>query len=125
MLVVAMTLDYSQHFVEDPKICGGEGLVIDVGQQGDGCTFRLHPKSRRRLTAAFPEAQPLDSLYVSYDAGQQPESTLGSRWPGIAFLLTGLDESQIEQLGGFRVAEAASGRVLFSSRTQMARIAKI
>ena len=74
-------------------------LIIDVGKQLDGFTFRLNPKSRIKLEERFPEIRPVSSVFVSYDTdeekdfGMLPESV----WKYVALMLSGFSDSLLEK----------------------------
>ncbi len=82
-------------------------LVIHVGRQSDGYAYELHPRSRRRIAALFPEAHLVSSLFVGEDtegALQQDSAILRQ----VATLLTGLNPDQIEGLGGVVLYDPAT-----------------
>lgn len=90
-------------------------LVVDVGRQMDGATFRLSPQTRAHL-ATRKLGNPLaSSLYVTFPAKGALENQDGRLWAPIVMLLTGLSEDQIEDLGGFRFVDPADTEVLFES----------
>ena len=91
-------------------------IIIDVGRQMDGATFRLSPQASARL-AARKLGNPLaSSLFVTFTTQEAFERKHGSMWTQIAMLLTGLTADQIEEEGGFRFVNPADRETLFESR---------
>ena len=84
------------------------GFTISVGHQKDCSTFELHPKSRMFLEEIHPEAQPLASVFISYESEQDLAAVSESTWLHVAELLTSLDEAEISRLGGFEIVEPAT-----------------
>ena len=93
--------------------------IINVGQQLDGYTFRLHPRSKAELLKRFPgRPLPTTSIFTSYETKYLFESMYSSVLPHVAMVLTGFSEDQLEELGGFVVTDPVSGEKLFDSAEQ-------
>jgi len=90
-------------------------IIIDVGQQLDGFTFRLNPRTRINMKEKRSGVCPASSVFVSYDTRQSFEAVGKSVWKNVAVLLTGLSDSQIRKLGRFVFVNPASGEEIFSS----------
>jgi len=95
-----------------------ENLIIDVGKQLDGFTFRLNPKSRIKLKERFPGICPISSVFVSYDTyeekhfGMLPESV----WKYVALMLTGFSDSQFEKSeDGFVFFDPLNNKEIFKT----------
>ena len=91
-------------------------VVIQVGRQLDGYTFRLDPRSRATLAENLPVPLPA-SIFVSVDSETREclERVYGPIWQHVAILLTGLSEAQLGNLGGSVFIDAANGQALFES----------
>ncbi|MDM8526229.1 hypothetical protein QUF80_22865 [Desulfococcaceae bacterium HSG8] len=96
-----------------------EYLIIDVGKQLDGFTFRLNPGSRIKLEERFPGTRPVSSVFVSYDTyeekdfGMLPESV----WKYVALMLTGFSDSRFEKSGdGFVFFDPLNNKEIFKTR---------
>lgn len=90
-------------------------IVVEVGKEMNGATFRLSPKARAMLASRFPERSPASSVFVSFDARENFEHMHGPMWTQIVMLLTGLSEAQIQDLGGFTFVIPSDSEVLFDS----------
>lgn len=92
-------------------------LIIDVGKQLDGFTFRLNPLSEIELKEKFPNIQPVSSVFVSYDTyeekdfGMLPESV----WKYVGLMLTGFSENQFEKSDGFVFIDPLSEKEIFKA----------
>jgi hypothetical protein len=84
-------------------------LVVSIGRQWDGCTYRLHPLSKRRLKAAHPRIHPVPSLFVGYATRDEFEALHGPMWLQIAQMLTGLGEDKLRALGGLELHDPDDG----------------
>jgi hypothetical protein len=92
-------------------------IIVDVGKQMDGMTFRLSPKTRIALPSR-PQSQPLpSSVFVSYETKSDFEQNLGPLREHIVMMLTGLDERQITKLGDLQFVLQPEGKILFDSNT--------
>lgn len=92
-------------------------VVIQVGRQLDGYTFRLDPRSRVTHAENLPVPLPATSVFVSVDSETREglERVYGPMWQQVAILLTGLSEAQLGSLGGSVFIDAANGQALFES----------
>jgi hypothetical protein len=90
-------------------------IIVDVGRQMDGATFRLSPRTQAQL-AARKLGNPLaSSLFVTFATKEAFERIHGPMLTQIVKMLTGLTEEQIADLGGFRFVDPADREVLFES----------
>ncbi|MGH7224035.1 MAG: hypothetical protein ACRELF_12460, partial [Gemmataceae bacterium] len=79
-------------------------VEINVGCQRDGCTYVLHPNSVELIQKKFPQACLVTSVFLGHDTRMnferdRPESI----WDHVAMILTGLNEEQLNELGGYRI----------------------
>lgn len=91
-------------------------IIIDVGQQMDGMTFRLSPRSRIALSARLRSQSLPSSVFVSYDTRLDLNSPRKPIWQHIVSMLTGLSEKQIATLGGFRFVLRPDDEIVFESK---------
>jgi hypothetical protein len=95
-----------------------ENVIIDVGKQLDGFTFRLNPKSRIKLNEKFPETRPVSSVFVSYDTyeekdfGMLPESV----WKYVPLMLTGFSDSRFGN--GFVFVDPLNNKEIFKTESR-------
>ena len=90
-----------------------EPLEIYVGQQGDGCTYQLHPKSRIRIEQRHPKLNLAPNVFVGYTTGTEFCKIHGPLWPHIAHILTGLNEKEIREMGGIRIYDPMAEREIW------------
>ncbi len=93
-------------------------IIVEVGKQMDGMTFRLSPKTKIALSSR-PQSQPLpSSVFVSYDTKSDFEQIHEPLSEYIVMILTGLHERQIAKLGGFQFVLRPNDEILFDSNAQ-------
>lgn len=90
-------------------------IVIDVGQQMDGATFRLSPKTRVFLSSRFKNLRPPTSVFVSNETASDFERYFGPLREQLVMILTGLPESDLQELGEVEFVDPADGKVLLES----------
>ncbi len=95
-------------------------IVIDVGKQMNGATFRLNPRTETMLAARVPGWSPAapasDSVFLWSDRQWDFERMRGPMWTQIVMLLTGLNEGQIREMGGFKfITPAHDHQVVYES----------
>jgi hypothetical protein len=88
-------------------------IIVNVGQQMDGMTFRLSPKTRAALSSHLPSQSLPSSIFVSYETTSDLEHAHEPIWKHIVMMLTGLNEGQITKLGGFKFVTPTDDKVLF------------
>lgn len=88
-------------------------LLIDVGQQGNGCVFALYPLIQPKFEEKLAETNKFSRVYVGYERGKDPDELVGAMSQQIVTLLTGLPEPTIAQLGGFAFRNPVTGEELF------------
>lgn len=93
-------------------------LLVDVGQQGNGCVFELYPIIPAKFKDKLVDHQKFSGVYLSYDRSENPEQLVGAMSQQIITLLTGLPEPTIEELGGFAFRNPATGEEIFRKRAQ-------
>jgi hypothetical protein len=74
-------------------------LVINVGVQTDGVTYRLHPKSAQRLRAAFPGVHAAPSVFVGHATHADFRAVHGPVWPQVLMILGGVSIDRLATLG--------------------------
>ncbi len=94
-----------------------EHLIIDVGKQLDGFTFRLNPLTEIKLKEKFPDTQPVSSVFVSYDTYEEKDFGMltESVWKHVAMMLTGFSDSQFEESGGFVFVDPFNNKEIFKT----------
>ena len=81
-------------------------IVVDVGKQITGAVFLLNFRTAEMLKSQAPGwAPPCDRLFLGFDKyWEKPwdwDRIPGPMWTQIVTFLTGLNEKQIQDLGGF------------------------
>lgn len=74
-------------------------IVILIGRQPEGCAYELSPDARARLKQV-PGAKPARRVVIGYDTMTDFEADRGSIEWNVAFMLTGLNREQLQDLGG-------------------------
>lgn len=90
-------------------------IIVEVGKQMDGATFRLSPKARAFLRSRIDDLPSRSSIFVADETGSIFEHYHGPMWEQLVMILTGLNEEQLSELGGFEFVTAIDGKVLFES----------
>lgn len=90
-------------------------IVIEVGEQMDGATFRLSPKTRVFLSSRFKNLRPPTSVFVSNETASDFEHYYGPLREHLVMILTGLGESDLQKVGEVEFVTPAEGKVLFES----------
>ena len=107
---------YHHGTMEHEDVSGAlEKVKIMVGRQGDGCTYSLHPASRRLILQRFHGVHPAPTVFVGYETRDDFERYHGPMWGQIALILTGLSETQLRGLGGFLIYDPMSETVVYDS----------
>jgi hypothetical protein len=86
-------------------------IDIVVNRRSDGLSYGLSPISRKLISKCFPSATSAPSIFIA-GAGQSDVDAHAPLWDHIAVILTGLSETQIKQLGGYRVVDPVAKQVL-------------
>ena len=88
-------------------------LEVLVTRQSEGYAYGLSPVTEKLISRRFPDARQVAyQLFVSTDTTGEFEDSQGAILDHVAFILTGLDENRIKELGGYRVCETATQRIL-------------
>lgn len=82
-----------------PEPDGARDVVLGVGFQSEGVTYRLHPLTQERVGRAFPGVRAAPSVYVGYATKADFESLHGPMWRQVLALLTGVDYERLRALG--------------------------
>ena len=90
-------------------------IVVEVGRQMDGATFRLSPKTREFLSSRFKNLPPPSSVFVSHEQASDSEKYFGSLGDHLPMILTGLGENDLKELGGFEFVSPVDGKIVFES----------
>ncbi|MFI5364729.1 MAG: hypothetical protein ACHQ4J_03820 [Candidatus Binatia bacterium] len=90
-------------------------IIINVGHQLDGYTFRLHPKSKAEVEASFPKRERASSVFVSYETHHAFAEMHGPIENHIVPVLTGLTAGEVQSVGGFAVVDPVNGKELLCS----------
>jgi hypothetical protein len=88
-------------------------VEIAVSRRSDGYTYGLHPNSQMLIRQRFPNARMVPSVFIGSETQasferDHPESI----WDHVVMILTGLNEEQLNELGGYRVYDPESDKVL-------------
>lgn len=76
-----------------------QDIIVSVGFQADGVTYRLHPKSAQRVASAFPGVLPAPSVFVGYTTQADFRSLHGPMWPHVLTILAGVGPDRLKTLG--------------------------
>lgn len=88
-----------------------QDIVVAVGFQAEGATYRLHPASTVRIQQAFPGVRVAPSVYVGYATRDEFETLHGPMWPQILTLLTGVGVDKLgEKFRRLLLWDPATGR---------------
>ena len=90
-------------------------IVIDMGKQLGGYTFRLNPLSRRWLQKQYPTTTPVSSVFISFDSRDKMGNIQSLMWPQILTLLTGI--SEVDEFDQFSVVNPVTGQEVYNSRS--------
>lgn len=90
-------------------------IVIEVGKQMDGATFRLSPKTRVFLSSRFKNLRPPTSVFVSNETASDFEHYYGPLREQLVMILTGLGENDLQEIGGVEFVAPVDGKVLLES----------
>lgn len=74
-----------------------QDIIVAVGFQSEGATYRLHPKSALRIQNAFPGVPVAPSVYVGYATKSEFEALHGPLWPQILVLLAGVSADKLRE----------------------------
>jgi len=88
-------------------------IVIDVGKQLEGYTFRLNPLTQQWLQEKYPKTDPVSSVYISFNSRDKMENLQSLMWPQILTLLTGLSET--DKVDQFSVVNPVTGQEIYNS----------
>jgi hypothetical protein len=87
-------------------------IEILVSCRSDGCGYGLSPLSQNLILKRFPQAILAPTVFIATWIPSEMEKTQRPIWEQVARILTGLSEDQLNQLGGYRVIDYRSKRVL-------------
>ncbi len=91
-------------------------LLINVGKQLEGYTFRLQPKSRLWLGQQYPVAPRVASVFISADTKQELTNLHPQILHQVFTLLTGLPKEQLNTFDGLTVIDPQTGQALFKNK---------
>jgi hypothetical protein len=91
-------------------------IIVDVGKQMDGMTFRLSPRTRLALSSHSHGQSLPASVFVSYDTQLDLKASHDLIWKHVVMMLTGLTEKQITKLGGFKFVTPPDNEILFEAK---------
>lgn len=95
-----MTVAAKKRQSEPAEPDASQNMIVAIGFQREGATYRLHPTSAARMREAFPEAHPAPSVYVGYATRDEFEALHGPMWPQIVSILTRLDANKLKKKFG-------------------------
>lgn len=86
-----------------------EPIRIQMAHQTEGVTYALHPLSRRRILARWPDLRLLPKVFIGYTTRDEFEALHGPVWREIVLLLSGHALEELErEFGGVELYEPAS-----------------
>lgn len=108
--------EWSVREIEDGRMGDSElpPVTLFVVHKDNGIVCRLEEEDRKRIKATFPNVNVLPSITINGANLDALEQAVLDPWGQIATLLTGLGEEQLSQLGGARIVEQQTGKVLWS-----------
>jgi hypothetical protein len=90
-------------------------IIVEVGEQADGATFRLSPKTRTFLSSRFGDLRPPSSVFVSNETASDFQHYYGPLREHLLMILTGLGESELKKVGAVEFVNPGDGKVLLES----------
>ncbi len=93
-------------------------IEIIASPHRDGCSYEVHPRSRRALRDRYPQVALAPSLFVGYDTEKDFEALHGKMWTQIVTLLTGLSPDRLADLGGVYIVNADDESILMDTRSK-------
>ena len=91
---------------------------VNLGRQGDGCVFALHPLTRASIQERFPGSCQLRSVFVgTRTAGDllDDRERLARLFRRVLEILTEMDYVDLLALGDFRLIDPMADETLFST----------
>ena len=89
-------------------------LLVNVGKQMQGYTFRLQPRSRRWIVDKFPYAPRVASVFISVDTKKDFSTVHPNIMTQVFTLLTGLDQEELKTLDGLAVFDARTNSNIYT-----------
>ena len=89
-------------------------LLVNVGKQMQGYTFRLQPLSRRWIVDQFPDAPRVASVFISVDTKKDFSTVHPNIMTQVFTLLTGLDQEELKTLDGLSVFEPMTNSNIYT-----------
>lgn len=77
-----------------------EPIRVNINRDPDGCYYELDPLSRSRIATAHPGVRAAPMVFIGYKSKADFEALHGPLWPQIAMVLSGLDWTRLQALGG-------------------------
>jgi hypothetical protein len=95
-------------------------LIMRVHLEANGSTYALDMLSEDWVKERFPEARGLPLVFLGWDEEEEFETLHGPLWPLVAMLLTGLTMEQIGPMGGVRLEDSGTNKVIWEWRPDAA-----
>lgn len=73
-------------------------IVVNLNKQLEGYTFSLSPLERARIKENFPNANPVSSIYVTFELKGDFEEKFGSIKKYLFPFLLGIDEKTASEM---------------------------
>ena len=89
-------------------------VLVGVGKQMQGYTFRLQPRSRIWLVEQFPDAPRVESLFISVDTKGDSFTVHPNIMNQVFTLLTGLDQEELKSLDEVAVFDARKNSNIYT-----------
>lgn len=92
-----------------------ERLTINVNKQMDGFIFSLDPLAKRDIKQEFPAANPITSIFISYDTKASFEALYGKMQKHIYPALVGIDsEDDLKKIRHIEFIDFSSKKTLYA-----------
>ena len=92
-----------------------ERIIIAVGKDWDGFTFRLRPKTREMLRAEYPDAKMLPQVSISYDGKAGFDVIEEPVFRHVLEMLAGINYNELQRAGGARFLDAVTEELVYDT----------
>ena len=89
-------------------------VLVGVGKQMQGYTFRLQPRSRRWIVDKFQNTPCFESVFISVDTKGDSFTVHPNIMNQVFTLLTGLDQEELKTLDGLAVFDARKNSNIYT-----------
>jgi hypothetical protein len=89
-------------------------LLVNLGKQMQGYTFRLQPLSRRWIVKQFPDVPRVASVFISVDTKKDFSTVHPNIMNQVFTLLTGLNQEELKTLDGLAVFDPRTSSNIYT-----------